>query len=488
MARIIAAFTQFFDNAGDPLIDGKLQFLESGANNTDKNTFKDAALTPGMENTNPVILDGAGRLAFSVFGTGTYNVILFDSDDVQIQQFDPVGATSSGSQFSEWLATETYNKGDIVRATDNEYYQSFINDNNNNNPTSSPASWDLITIVKSYIGNASGTVDAITVDFVPVLHSLAEPTRVLVRASGANATTTPTFAPNGLAAKTIVKNGNQPLNIGDTLGEMDMVYNSSNDNWELLNPANLVFVADAAGVADVITVTFSPAVTALTDGLEVRVRALLANATTTPTINYNGLGAKTIVKNGNRALSKADISGLGHELQLVYNSSNDNVELLNPVSSITLSTPMTATGTSIDFTGIPAGIKSLTFNFMQVSTNSTSPLIMQIGDSGGIETTGYLSKAENGDGSGAFLLVTTGYPVVVATSNTVVISGNFTIFLGDESTNTWIGTGIMRLEAAATPYLVGIKDLSGVLDRVRFTTINGTDTFDLGKVNISWEF
>lgn len=248
MARIIAAFTQFFDNAGNPLIDGKLQFLESGTNDTDKNTFKDAALTPGMENTNPVILDGAGRLAFSVFGTGTYNVILFNSDDVQIQQFDPVGATTSGSQFSVWLATETYDKGDIVRATDNEYYQSFINDNNNNNPISNPTTWDLITIVKSYIANASGTVDAITADFVPVMHSLADGNRVLVRASGPNATTTPTFAPNGLTAKTIVKNGNQALAKGDIFGaghELDMVRNLDNDNWELLNPSSVRRIVSA---------------------------------------------------------------------------------------------------------------------------------------------------------------------------------------------------------------------------------------------------
>ncbi len=237
MARIIAAFTQFFDNAGNPLIDGKLKFFESGSNNTDKDTFKDAAMTSGMENTNPVDLDGAGRLAFSVFGTGTYNVILFDSDDVQIQQFDPVGATSSGGQLGPWLATEIYDQGDIVRGTNNKYYQSVNNDNNNKNPVTSPAEWDLITIVKSYIGNATGTVDGITVDFVPVMHSLLDKTRVLVRASGTNTITNPTFAPNGLAAKTIVKNGNQPLNIGDTAGEMDMVYNSSNDNWELLNPS-----------------------------------------------------------------------------------------------------------------------------------------------------------------------------------------------------------------------------------------------------------
>ena len=97
--------------------------------------------------------------------------------------------------------------------------------------------------------------------------------------------------------------------------------------------ARVVQIADAAGLADVITAAFTPAITALTDGLEVRVKAFLANATATPTINIDSLGAKTIVKNGNNALDIADISGLGHELQLVYNSTNDNVELLNPANS-----------------------------------------------------------------------------------------------------------------------------------------------------------
>jgi hypothetical protein len=35
--------------------------------------------------------------------------------------------------------------------------------------------------------------------------------------------------------------------------------------------------------------------------------------------------------------------------------------------------------------------------------------------------------------------------------------------------------------------VAGSKSLSGVLDRVRITTVNGTDTFDAGKINIIYE-
>jgi len=38
-----------------------------------------------------------------------------------------------------------------------------------------------------------------------------------------------------------------------------------------------------------------------------------------------------------------------------------------------------------------------------------------------------------------------------------------------------------------TGYGAGTKTISGVLDRIRLTTVNGTDTFDAGSVNILYE-
>jgi len=47
--------------------------------------------------------------------------------------------------------------------------------------------------------------------------------------------------------------------------------------------------------------------------------------------------------------------------------------------------------TSIDFTSIPAGVRRITVMFDAVSTSGTSNWLIQLGDSGGIENTGYLS-------------------------------------------------------------------------------------------------
>lgn len=87
----------------------------------------------------------------------------------------------------------------------------------------------------------------------------------------------------------------------------------------------------AGGTSDAITATFNPAITALTDGLIVGVRAGAGNATTTPTFAPNGLTAHTITKSGGTALVPGDIAGALAELLLRYNLANTRWELLNPV-------------------------------------------------------------------------------------------------------------------------------------------------------------
>lgn len=144
MARIIEAFKQFFDGAGNPLINGKIRFVESGTNNTDKTTFKDVALT--IANTNPVLLDGEGKPEFDIFGEGVYKGILFTSDDVQVEQHDPLGG-SAGAQFDDWVAGNIYGDTDIVRGSDLNFYQSKENNNQGNDPTTdNGVNWTLIDI------------------------------------------------------------------------------------------------------------------------------------------------------------------------------------------------------------------------------------------------------------------------------------------------------------------------------------------------------
>ena len=86
MPRLNTVGVQYFDDNGDPLGAGKLNFYETSTS-TPKNTYSDSAET--TTNTNPVILTAAGRQP-DIFYTGSAKIVLTDSADVQIEERDPV--------------------------------------------------------------------------------------------------------------------------------------------------------------------------------------------------------------------------------------------------------------------------------------------------------------------------------------------------------------------------------------------------------------
>jgi hypothetical protein len=166
-----------------------------------------------------------------------------------------------------------------------------------------------------------------------------------------------------------------------------------------------------------------------------------------------------------------------------------NVVVAGINSAIVSGTSQASTsGTSIDFTGIPSWVKRITVMFNGVSTNGTSQPIFQLGDSGGVETTGYTTVASSitNVGTNASAAYTNGWQIY-SSAATRVIQGNIVFVLIDSSTNTWSGTGMFATELPATLWTCGTKALSATLDRVRITTVNGTDTFDAGSINILYE-
>ena len=147
-------------------------------------------------------------------------------------------------------------------------------------------------------------------------------------------------------------------------------------------------------------------------------------------------------------------------------------------------------GTSIDFTGIPAWVKRITVMFQNLSAaGSNSRLLIQIGDSGGIENTGYVSTSAYSTGSaGTSNTETTGYVLDNGGGQPAnFVTGTAVITLLDPSTNLWVATHMAELTGGYTMFGGGRKTLSGTLDRVRITSVNGTNTFDSGSINILYE-
>lgn len=153
-----------------------------------------------------------------------------------------------------------------------------------------------------------------------------------------------------------------------------------------------------------------------------------------------------------------------------------------------LSTAVASTsGTAIDFTGIPSWVKRITVMFDGVSTSGASILLLQLGDSGGIEATGYTGVSSVIYGTTPTTTSSTGgFPVNVNQASNVTSGACvFTLLSG----NTWTATGILSgvVNSAQTAFVSGVKATSATLDRVRITTLNGTDTFDAGSINILYE-
>ena len=127
--------------------------------------------------------------------------------------------------------------------------------------------------------------------------------------------------------------------------------------------------------------------------------------------------------------------------------------------------------------------------FSGVSTNGTSIPLVQLGDSGGIETTGYLGTSTifRDATAVAGANYTTGFGIGIL-SAAYVMHGSMVLSLIDSSTNTWASSSnFANSNTAVMTVGAGSKPLSATLDRIRITMVNGTDTFDAGSINILYE-
>ena len=167
---------------------------------------------------------------------------------------------------------------------------------------------------------------------------------------------------------------------------------------------------------------------------------------------------------------------------------NENVTPAKLSQPFTSGTAVASTsGTSIDFTSIPSWVKRITVMFNGVSTNGTTTPLIRLGDSGGIETTGYVTSISVMVSTVSTAAYASAFPLQDGISSSALISGAVTISLLNASTNTWVATGGITRDTAHQSLLTGSKSLSDTLTQVRITTVSGTDTFDAGSINILYE-
>jgi hypothetical protein len=184
-------------------------------------TLKPADYGAGSGKEYDILIDSMGinkDLSISVSCTG-FSDVLDDWGDISTSIITVI--TDATAQTYEAVVAAHGTTGQVVTVDSNGRYVT-------TNPFGFP------------IAVAAGSADAITADYTPNL-TLTDMTQCAFVASAANATTTPTFSPDGLAAHPIVKKGGVALAAGDIPGALAVClleYNAANTRWEFINPAS----------------------------------------------------------------------------------------------------------------------------------------------------------------------------------------------------------------------------------------------------------
>ena len=160
-------------------------------------------------------------------------------------------------------------------------------------------------------------------------------------------------------------------------------------------------------------------------------------------------------------------------------------------AGFTHATPQAGSGTSLTFGSIPTGTSFIVVTMHDFSSSGGDEWMVQIGDSGGIETADYRSqRSANTNGS----LGSDGTPnsneskgfgiTVDAAGN--AFGGQMILSLHHPTNHTWVSSSSFRRDEYDHSFGAGSKDLSAELTQVRITTKGGSESFDAGTINIMY--
>lgn len=303
----------------------------------------------------------------------------------------------------------------------------------------------------------TGTANTYVITPDPAITSYTAGLAYAVKIANTN-TGASTLNVNGLGAKNIVYvDGSVMASNALPIGAVVLViYDGS--NFILANIAPTTSTAGISALTGDVTASGSGSVTA----------TIQSNAVTTTKIADNNV---TYAKISTSSIATASEIQTATASKLV-----DAAQLLSALRPY--STTTTLSGTDAPFTSIPSGVRRIVLNFSGASTSGTGLLSIEIGDSGGYETSGYVGAVFRDGGSASFSAS------FLVTSTTVagdVYDGVIELYRGDSSTNTWHIRG--TLSATTGPFVhvsTGTKSLTAELDRLR--VVAGGNSWDAGKI------
>jgi hypothetical protein len=434
LSAFAGAGAQFFDDNGSPLVGGKLYSYAAGTT-TLLTTYTTSAGT--VANTNPIILNAGGRTPNEIWqATGILlKFVLYNSDNELIGSYD--GIPSINDPFG----------------------------------------------INSQLSSVAGT-NSITATATPTLTAYATGAIYSFIAANTNSGAA-TLSIDGLTATSITKNGSVALSAGDIQSGKMMLVEYDGTTFQLVN--NIVYGGSITN-GTIVSLTAPLGVSNGGTGASTLTanNVLLGNGVAALQTVAPGASGSVLVSNGTTWVSGVPFtpSAVG---QVPFSTDGATYTATQKITQGTVQA--STSGTSIDFTGIPSWVKRITVMFNGVSTNGSSSIIIQLGISSGPETTSYSSTGTRTSGgviaTNAF---TTGFAIDNFAASSYVRYGSATISLFQASSNAWTYTSLMSDQTVPIQGMgAGYKALAATLDRVRITTVGGTDTFDAGSVNILYE-
>ncbi len=156
-----------------------------------------------------------------------------------------------------------------------------------------------------------------------------------------------------------------------------------------------------------------------------------------------------------------------------------------------LQSEVATSGSAISLsTTVPSWVGRITLLFEDVSTDGTEELLLQIGPSGGVETTGYVGMAMIVIAASTVTdNSTSGFIITGQTVNTHVLNGKVVLDLKDSTNNTWVSSGNLGTVPGTVAMHVsaGVKPLAAILTQITITTTGTPDNFDGGSIALVYE-
>lgn len=494
LSPLAGAGWQFSDNSG-VILSGGLLYTYTAGTTTPQATYTSSG--GGTANSNPIVLDAYGRTANEVWLTQgiAYKFVLKTSAAVTIGTYDNISgindfgalSASSGSSLIGYLpatgsATNVQAAIRALQASDLTF-------------ALKGANTDITSLASPALGAATATT-ATTGD-----NSTKVATTAFVNtAAGSNIISFPDPTLAGFSMTLPVATSAISLAFRSTTPSSGLATTVTGTPAALTIPAGATLGTISGVQSTIVEVLINNAGT-----LERAVVNLSGDNNLSETTLINTTAMSSSSSSANVFYSSTARTGVAYRVVRTITSTQTTAgswvtapsavqgaggNALTSIGEIYSSTAAaTTSGTSVTFGSLPINTKRVTFMLSGVATNGTSLVLLRLGTSSGLETTGYSGYAGSLGPSNQTGTGTSTAGVLLGNTNTSgrTYTGTVTCVLLNYATNTWVVNASLQTSDNWMQFSSYSKSLANILTQISLTTETGVNTFTAGSVNILYE-